>query len=150
MALQKFHFFSASRLILIRDGSILLSRRFNTGWGDGKYSIIAGHIDGNETVARSIVRESKEEGNLDIQEGDLRVVHTMHRITDYGAEYMDFFLATETWSGEPTIMEPNKCDDLRWFPLDSLPDNTIPYIRQAIECIRSNVPFSEFDERVKV
>lgn len=147
MAKQKFQFFAASHLVLIKDGSILLSRRFNTGWGDGKYSIIAGHIDGNETVAQCIVRESKEEGNLIMREEDLEVVHTLHRITDYGAEYMDFFLVPKKWSGEPEIMEKDKCDDLRWFPLESLPENMVPYIRYTIEKIRAGITFSEFSEK---
>ena len=35
-------------------------------------------------------------------------------------------------------------DDLQWFELDGLPDNTIPYVRQAIGCLRKNVKYSEY------
>ena len=41
-------------------------------------------------------------------------------------------------------MEPNKCDDIGWFELDNLPENTIPYIKHAIECISKNIVYSEF------
>ena len=47
-------------------------------------------------------------------------------------------------SGDVTNMEPDKCDDLRWFDIEDLPGNTIPYIRQAIENYRKGVWFSSF------
>ena len=48
-------------------------------------------------------------------------------------EYLHFFLEAPVWSGEITNMEPDKCDELKWFGIRDLPDNTIPYVRRAIE-----------------
>ena len=47
--------------------------------------------------------------------------------------------------GEPVNAEPHKCDELRWTEVDDLPENTIPYVRRAIENFRSGVVFEEYD-----
>ena len=41
-----------SHLLLIRDHRILLLRRRNTDYEDGKYSVIAGHMENGETARR--------------------------------------------------------------------------------------------------
>jgi 8-oxo-dGTP diphosphatase len=140
--MERFKIVPASYLILIKDGKILLSRRFNTGYEDGKYSFIAGHLDGGETFTNAIVREAKEEADVDVKPKDLEVVHVMHRKTLVD-ERVDVFIMAKKWSGQPKIMENDKCDDLRWFEIDNLPDNTIPYIRQAIEMIMNKISYSE-------
>lgn len=132
----------ASYLVLLDGGRILLARRFNTGYGDGNYSMIAGHLDGDETFMECIVREAKEEADVDVKPEDLEVVHVMHRKV-HGNERIDVFIAAKEWSGRPKIMEPDKCDDMGWFRIDSLPKNTIPYVKQAIECIRNKKIYSE-------
>jgi len=132
----------ASYLVLLREGKILLLRRFNTGYEDGKYSMIAGHLDGDETFIQTIVRESKEEAGITIKPEDLKVVHVMHRKVPTH-ERVDVFLQAARWEGEPQIMEPHKCDDLRWFDEHRLPDNVIPYVRQAIDSVRKGNIYSE-------
>ena len=146
LAKEKFTMRVAANLILIKDGKALLLRRFNTGWKDGQYCTVAGHVDGRETIANAAVREAKEEAGIDVREEDLRVVHTQHRICD-GYEFIDFSIQAEKWSGEPINLEPNKCDDLSWYPLDNLPANTIPYIRTVFENIQKGIPFSEWREQ---
>jgi 8-oxo-dGTP diphosphatase len=140
---QRFSHVIATHLILIRENKILLARRFNTGWSDGQYSVPAGHLDGKETVLQAMAREAKEEAGVDIDEKDMAVVHVMNRkATDH--ERIDFFVAAKKWRGEPHIAEPNKCDDMRWVSLNELPDNTVPYIRQAIGAIGDKIFYSEF------
>jgi len=51
---EKFMVRAAVYLILVKDGRVLLSRRYKTGWMDGMYSLVAGHIDGNEPVGNSM------------------------------------------------------------------------------------------------
>ncbi|WP_228059029.1 NUDIX domain-containing protein [Nostoc sp. LEGE 06077] len=74
-----------SYLILIKDEKILLIRRFNTGYEDGNYSVVAGLVDGNETFVQAVVREAKEEVGIDLNIQDLEVVHIIHR-KDSGEE----------------------------------------------------------------
>ena len=138
---ERFKIVPTSHLILIKDNKILLTRRFNTGWQDGNYSVVAGHLDGNETFLQAMVREAEGEANINLEEKHLNVVHVMHRKSD--DERIDFFIQARNWKGIPKIMEPNKCNDMKWFDINDLPNNTIPYIRQAIENIQRRVFYNE-------
>lgn len=135
----------ASYLIPMDGERILLLRRFNTGYEDGNYSFIAGHVERGESFTRCIIREAWEEAGITVREEDLRILHVMHR--NSGApknnERVDVFFAVTEWGGQITNGEPEKCDDLSWFPMDDLPANTIPYIRQVVEGIRSREFYSE-------
>ena len=134
----------ACHLFLRKENKILLLRRFNTGWQDGKYSVVAGHIEPRETATQCMAREAKEEGDLDITPNDLELVHMMHRISaEEMQERFDLFFIPKQWEGTPRIMEPHKCDDLRWFDIDNLPENMVPYVKDAIEHIKNNTPYSE-------
>lgn len=124
---------------------MLLARRFNTGYMDGHYSVPAGHIDGGETILEGCAREMNEEIGITVKPTDLAVVHVMHRRgTEGGKERIDFFLTARDYTGTIENREPDKCDHLSWFPLNALPDNTVPYIRQAIEAMQRNEFYSEF------
>jgi len=127
---MRFKLISAVHLFLLRDDQILLLRRFNTGYEDGNYSVVAGHLDGGEPVKIAMIREAREEVGIELSEEILEVVQVMHRLADH--ERIDFFLQTTQWRGDIQNLEPHKCDDLAWYPLNHLPLNTIPYIRRAI------------------
>ncbi|MFA5954282.1 MAG: NUDIX domain-containing protein [Patescibacteria group bacterium] len=142
MKKEHFKLIPAVHLFLIKDGKILLLRRFNTGYEDGNYSVPAGHIDGEEKATSAMTREAKEEVGIDINEGQLRMAHVMHRKSD--EERIDFFFEATQWQGEPKNMETNKCDDLSWFSIDQLPSNIIPYVKAGIENYRNKLSFSEF------
>ena len=132
----------AVHLLLIKGGRILLLRRYMTGFEDGNYSVIAGHIDGGEELRTAMIREASEEAGIEISPSSLEVVGVVHARRD--REYIHFFLTASDWSGEITNMEPDKCDELSWFDLDGLPDNTVPYVRRAIENYRSGIWFDSF------
>ena len=132
----------AVHVFMLRNNEILLLRRFNTGYEDGHYSVVAGHVEAGETVTQAAVREAGEEAGVAIDPTGLRVVYVMHRRGD--DERIDFFVVTERWAGDPHNGEPTKCDDLRWFPLTALPGNTIPYVRAAIAGWQAGVTYSEF------
>lgn len=142
MAEERFKLLSAVYLFLVKDEKILMLRRYNTGYEDGNYSVPAGHIDGGEPVTSALIREAKEEAGITLTPDQISFAHVMHRITD--REKIDWFFTATQWQGEINNCEPHKCDDLSWFPIKSLPDNTIPCVRTAIQNWQSSIPFSEF------
>jgi 8-oxo-dGTP diphosphatase len=132
-------------LILQRDDEVLLLRRFNTGWQDGNYSLVSGHIDGDEPFTLAMLREAKEEAGIDIAEQAIRFAHAMHRSDPSDdREYIDIYFVANAWEGEVTNMEPEKCDELKWYPLDNLPDNIINSVKTALVHYRDGVPYSEY------
>jgi len=139
MVKKRFEMPFAVHLLLIREGEILLLRRFNTGYEDGNYSVVAGHLDGNEDLKLAMIREAREEAGIDIKPNNIQIVGVIHRKSE--GERIDFFLVADSWNNEIVNMEPEKCDDLSWFEIDNLPCNIIPYVKRAIDNYISDVPF---------
>lgn len=140
---ERFKIFIAAYLMLVRDGQVLMLKRANTGYQDGNYSLIAGHLDGGETAKQSIIREAEEEAGLKLKESDLDVVHVMHRYRPE-REYIDIYLRAENWSGEITNKEPEKCDELKWWPINKLPENIIPEVKLALANVQKKQFYGEF------
>lgn len=136
------HFKSAVHLFFIQDEQILLLCRANTGYMDGYFSVVAGHIEPGETVLEATIREAGEEAGLGLDPENIEVVQVMQRCD--GDERIDFFVRVHAWEGEIRNKEPEKCDGLEWYPLDALPENTVPYIRQALLNYRQGVWFDSF------
>ncbi|MFH1457053.1 MAG: NUDIX domain-containing protein [Patescibacteria group bacterium] len=148
MKKQRFKLTPASYLVLMKDDKVLLLRRHNTGYNDGNYSLVAGHLDGQETFRQAMVREAKEEAGISLNPDDLEIIHVMHRqenFTDVGKrERIDIFIKPNKWEGKPQNLEPDKCDDISWFPVNNLPENMVPCVKKALKYIHDKIFYSEF------
>jgi ADP-ribose pyrophosphatase YjhB (NUDIX family) len=94
------------------------------------YSVPAGHVMQAESILQAAAREAKEEVGLEVSPSTLVVAGTMHRRSTEAR--IDFFIEAAQWAGAPRNMEPDKCDEVAWFPSARLPDETIPYVRRAL------------------
>lgn len=145
MTQQRFKCPVAVHLILIENNQILLLRRQNTGFSDGMYSVPAGCIEGEESVTQAMIREAWEEIGLNLKPEWLRVSTILHRKASvHNWESIVLFFMLSQYEGAIENREPEKCDDLRFFPLDKLPENTIPYVRTGIDLSLKGIPFAEF------
>ena len=138
----------AVSLILTRltdDGKeILFQRRCNTGYMDGKYEIsCSGHLEKGESLSNAMIREAKEELGIEIQEKDLQLVFVNH---SYKEDYIQIYFTTQKYKGIPQIIEKDKCDDLRWFNSNNLPNNIMDRIERAIKCIESGVLYDNYHD----
>lgn len=144
---KKHQLVPAVHLFLFNDqGQLLMARRYNTGYEDGNYSVVAGHVEEHETVLEAARREAKEEVGIVIALEAFQFLHVMHRRREkvHLPDRVDFFVAASEWEGELRNMEPNKCDELRWVEKALLPDNTVPYIRVAFNAIEARKSFTEY------
>jgi 8-oxo-dGTP diphosphatase len=143
MPKERFKLIAEVSLFLFREDEVLLLRRVNTGYEDGNYHVIAGHLEGNEEITMAMIREAKEEAGIEISPDDIKVVGVMHRRVE--EERICFFCTASKWTGEIVNAEPHKCDDLSWFHLDNLPENIVPFVRRALQNYQSGRFYDKSD-----
>ena len=117
---------------IIKDGHVLLIRRANTGWMDGYYDLPAGHLEDQEHLKEGAVRELKEETGLIARTANLKLIHVHQNHHQPEAPHYGYIFLASKWSGEPLLVEPEKSDDINFFPLDKLPAKITPYVRAAL------------------
>jgi ADP-ribose pyrophosphatase YjhB (NUDIX family) len=140
----RFKLIPAVYLFLRQSDQILLLKRANTDYQEGMYSVPAGHLDGGELAKVAMCRETKEEVNISIRERDLKFVHLSHRLNGSPEqERIDLFFECWQWQGRINNNEPDKCDDLRWFKIDQLP-NVIPHVKTVLQKTLQDDHYSEY------
>src|SRR3954465_461524 len=103
---------SAVYLLFYQQDHLLLARRYQTGFEDGNYSLVSGHLENQESVTSAAVREAQEEIGVTLTPHDLEFVHVMHRKSEDDLVYFDFFFVVHHWTGEVTNCETDKCGDM--------------------------------------
>ena len=128
-------------LILKQNEQFLLLLRKNTGYFDGHYGLISGHVEMGESATEGMMREAYEEAGITIKPENLKVVHIMHRRSD--RLNMDVFFECDKWEGEITNCEQEKCALLEYFSPNEFPLNIIDYVLDALTAVSKKIFYSE-------
>lgn len=122
---------------IIKDGKVLLLQR---GDGDyaGSWSLPGGHLEFLERIDEAIVRELKEELNLEVDPENVELI----AITDdlrpqINQHYLHATFKVIIGDQEPVCNEPDKCTELHWFPIDELPKNIFPFQAKIFDTLRA-------------
>jgi len=132
--------------VILKDGKVLMLRRYKTGWMDGFYDLPAGHLEEQERLEVGAARELMEETSLSVKPEDLKLVHVYQNFHQPASPHFGFIFLAKAWSGTPKLMEVDKSDDLDFFPLDKLPPKTTPYVRYALGKLDSDKVTTSYQE----
>lgn len=143
--MEREKFVSAIYLLIIKDNKLLLQRRKGTKLWNGYLALPAGHIDSGEDVYSTAIREAKEELSIDIEISSITDTFVVNRKNKILLPYFDVYFVIGNYSGNIKINEPNKCDELKWVDINSLPQDMIDYEVQAIKNWQNNIRFSVFN-----
>ena len=128
-------------LILQKDNKVLFHLRKNTGYCDGMWGLVAGHVEDGESSSKAMIREAKEEIGIKLHPSQINVVHIMHRQTN--RLNVDVFFNCTSWEGVIQNCEPEKCEKLEFFSLDALPTNIMDYHIRALRAFQKGEFYSE-------
>ena len=100
---------------------VLLGLR-KSAHGNGTWCPPGGHMEYGESFEEGAVREAREETGLVISPQDVVLADvTNDFFEESGKHYVTLNMITHCFSGEPKIMEPDKCAEWRWFSENNLP-----------------------------
>lgn len=115
------------------DGNkILLGKRKNS-YKAGWFGLPGGRVDYDELLPTGAARELLEETGLVPQ--DLTYLGVV-REQQESSQFIHFGFVTHVFQGEPTNVEPDKCEGWEWYELDNLPDPILPGHQGIIDIFR--------------
>lgn len=106
-------------VLIIREGKILCQRRTD----NGKWGLIGGLVEMNETYAEAALREAREETGLEIRlDAFLGIFHNHNMVWSNGdaAHVLSAMFTASIVSGEPRIDEESY--ELRFFSVEEMPE----------------------------
>lgn len=107
-------------MFVFKDGKFLMGRRMNSH-GDGTWSLPGGHLEFNETIEDCTKREVLEEAGVVVKNiRFLDITEDMFKEED--KHYVTIYTVSDYCSGEPRIMEPDKCSEWIWTTWDEMPE----------------------------
>ena len=131
-------------MIIPKGDTVLFQKRGpNARHGANKYSLPGGHTEEHESITEAVVRETLEEVNVTVSCAEFVCAVHDQRASESDWLHM-VFVATE-WTGEVKNLEPDKCSEVGFYPIDSMPKETQGYIVQAIQAWKGGVRLVELN-----
>ncbi len=112
--------------IFIRKGDqILLGKRKNC-YGAGTWALPGGHLKFNERLVDAICREIREEIGATIKPKDVQLISIVDDLQPQNdAHYVHVTFELREPEFEAKIMEPDYCEEWRYFSIHELPLNNL-------------------------
>ena len=117
----------AMMVLVTRDREVLLARA--NRFPGAMYSALAGFVEPGETIEDCIHREVREEVGVDVAD----IAYFASQSWAFPHSLMIAY--TARYAGGELVPDPSEIADVRWFPVDALPDlpSTVSIARRLID-----------------
>lgn len=105
-------------VMVFKDGKILLCKR-KSPMGEGEYAFPGGHVEHMEALAECARRETREECGIEIDNIKFLGLFNLNMFAP--KHYVGIGFTADWESGEPQVLEPDKCVDWSWHDINDLP-----------------------------
>lgn len=105
-------------VMVVKDGRLLLNFRKGS-FAASQFGTAGGKLDNMESWQQCAERECSEEAGIKI--GPVRFVCVFNNQVHAPNHFIIVGVMTDWVSGEPTVMEPEKCASWGWYDFDNLP-----------------------------
>jgi 8-oxo-dGTP diphosphatase len=123
-------------VIVDEDGRVFLARRGPKAKNErGLWEFPGGSVEFGETLVHTLQREMEEEYGIQIRVGALLDVFD-HILPEEGQHWVSPTYLCEIVTGEPRILEPEKCTEIGWFQPDEIPGDLTLITRNNVEQYR--------------
>jgi ADP-ribose pyrophosphatase len=122
--------------VIVDDANRVLLMLRNKAPEAGHWSITGGRVEFMEPLERAIVREVKEELDVDVVVEELLCV-TNHIVPADRAHWVAPAFLVRVINGQISNREPGSTRRIQFFPLDALPNNLTLTARNAINAYRA-------------
>ena len=106
-------------VIILDDKKVLLGKRKGSH-GEGTWSFPGGHLEFNEEIEDCAKREVEEETGI-LLKNIRRGPFTNDIFEKENKHYVTIFVIAEKKMGDVKLLEPDKCEEWKWFSWDNLP-----------------------------
>ena len=107
-------------VIFNEEGKIFLGKRGKKARNEaGKWECPGGALEFGESFEDTLIREMKEEFDIDIEVID-QLAAFNHLIPEDRQHWVALAFLCRIKSGTPKILEPEKCDEIGWFTLNEM------------------------------
>lgn len=120
-----------------KDGKVLLHQR-KSAHGEGEYSFPGGHLEMGESLEECAKREVREEAGIEIQ--NIRFFNVTN-IPGLEKHYVTLGIEADWQSGEPSVMEPDKCVSWGWYDPKVLPEPLWKYTALMFDTLQNGTVF---------
>jgi 8-oxo-dGTP diphosphatase len=121
-------------ILILKNGKILLGKRKGSH-GEGEYAFPGGHLEYMESFEECVKREIAEECGIKVK--NIRF-HLLANLVDYAPKhYVHVGMVADWESGEPKVLEPDRCESWLWYNIDNLPTPIFKACKISINALKT-------------